>query len=234
MSSDIDLLIDFYQSEKQRLVSSIEENKRDKDYFAVEKNFDELEHIQRELDCLCELKNPFYPKIKRLEMQIAFFRQKENQSPEPDNYFQEKIAEAEYALKALRNKKAHTTSDETQIVDEAIFSLLKGKIYGFSIHFDEKNEVLLCKDHNLDNSIAISVKVQNRNEAEWLKQHGLLNSLGLVYDENSNCLKTSFALKNPKNVLPLKEIISRITIGLKGSIRPRGSIYLKVIPLDKK
>ncbi|MER3375850.1 MAG: hypothetical protein RIM83_14525 [Allomuricauda sp.] len=213
---------------------SIEENKRDQDYFAVEKNYDGLEHIQRELDCLCELKNPFYPKIRSLEMQIAFLKQKENKNPEPDDFLKERISEAENALEALKKKKATPSSEETQIVDDAIFSLLKEEIFGFSIHLDEENEVLLSKNHEIDNSIAIAVKVKNRNEADWLKQNGLLNSLGLAYDENSNYLKTSFQLKRPKNVLPLKEIISRITIGLKGSIRPKGSIYLRVIPLDKK
>lgn len=234
MSSDIDLLIEFYQTEKQRLLISIEENKRDQDYFAVEKNYDELEHIQRELDCLSELENPFYPKIKSLETRIAFFKKKEDQAPEPDDFLKEIIAKAEHELEALKKKKATPSSEDTQIVDEAIFSLLKEEIYGFVIHLDKENEVLLSKNHDVDNGIAILVKVENRNEADRLKQYGLLNSLGLVYDENSNYLKTSFTLKNPKNVLPIKEIISRITIGLKGRIKAKGPIYLKVIPLDKK
>jgi hypothetical protein len=33
MSSDLDLLVDFYQWEKQRLLLEIDENKREQDYF---------------------------------------------------------------------------------------------------------------------------------------------------------------------------------------------------------
>tara|TARA_R110000744_G_scaffold146687_1_gene259546 strand:- start:1906 stop:2010 length:105 start_codon:yes stop_codon:yes gene_type:complete len=33
MSSDLDLLVDFYQWEKQRLLLEIDENKREQDFF---------------------------------------------------------------------------------------------------------------------------------------------------------------------------------------------------------
>jgi hypothetical protein len=230
MPSDLDLLIDFYQWEKQRLLLSIEENKMDQDYLAVDYHYNELGHIQRELDCLLELKDSNYPKIKRLESEIAFFSKKEEPYVGFSEVYAPSLEKAKSELKKLKGEKTKTPSEETQIVDEALFSLLEGKIKGFTIYLGVEMDFLIDFIKKGSNQIMLSFKVPDENDASHLKQYGLLNNLGLIYDDTTRSLVHLFHVVPNKNILPIKETIARIVVVTKRFLRTKGTIYLKVTP----
>ena len=133
MSSDLDLLVDFYQWEKQRLLLEIDENKRDHDYIAVHYANEQLRHIQLELECLLELQNANYQKIQRLKRNIESFSERENSL----GYFVPQIDQYKKELEDLKKERT-IDSEETQILDEAIFSLINKEIEGFTIYFGSK------------------------------------------------------------------------------------------------
>ncbi|MAU14749.1 MAG: hypothetical protein CMH46_04330 [Muricauda sp.] len=133
MSNDLDLLIDFYQWEKQRLLLEIDENKRDLDYIAVHHTHQELRYVQQELDCLLELQNADYRKIQWLKRNIDSYSKEEDSS----GYFKPQYDRYKRELEELK-KKRPIVSEETQILDGALFSLINEEIEGFTVYLDLK------------------------------------------------------------------------------------------------
>ena len=171
MSSDLDLLVDFYQWEKQRLLLEIDENKRDHDYIAVHYNYKELGRIQRELDCLLTLKNPDYPKIKKLEKEIDFYSERDWPHPKMAEYYATKVKAFRKELEKLKSKQEFICSDETQILDDALFSLVNDEIQGFSIFDEIEMHFKMDISKNQVGEIRLDLKVGERASAEHLKKY---------------------------------------------------------------
>lgn len=228
MSSDLDELIDFYQWEMRRLLISIEENKRDQDFIAVDYNYQELRYIQHELNRLLELKDPNYPKIKRLEKEVEFY----SKSDEPFVDFSElnapMLKKAEEELKKLKLHKPIPPAEETQILDEALFSLAQNEIKGFTIHLDMNEGFKIELNKKGENLIHLSIRAKDENDVGQLRRNDLLSDLGLNYVHDLHALVKVFEIGRNKNVLPIKEAISRIVIGTKGFLWEEGTIYLKL------
>ncbi|WP_421808336.1 hypothetical protein [Flagellimonas sp.] len=227
MSSDLDLLVDFYQWEKQRLLLEIDENKRDHDYIAVHYADEQLRHIQLELECLLELQNANYQKIQRLKRNIESFSERENSLgcfvPQIDQYKKE--------LEDLKKERT-IDSEETQILDEAIFSLINKEIEGFTIYFDLK------KESYIDAVIIETGQIQLRlmqespygNDLNFLKKYVFMGAPRTMYDESTKSLVTYITMNRYKNVLPIKETISRLVIGSKYWLGLGDTIFLKLKP----
>ncbi|WP_375325942.1 hypothetical protein [Flagellimonas sp. GZD32] len=230
MPSDLEELIDYYQREKQRLQLSIEENKRDMDFIAVHQNYKELGYIQRELDSLLELKNPNYPKIKRLEWQIELYSKKNERFPEISDLNKQMVNQSKKELEEIKRKKVPTTSDESQHVDEALYSLLNNDIKAFVLYLDLKMGTRIDFTKKEENHIQISIPVEDENDARHLKKYTLIGDLDMNFHEQSNCLTKEFDVGPNKDVLPIKEVVSRIVIGSKGFLRSGGEIFLKLKP----
>jgi hypothetical protein len=227
MSSDLDLLVDFYQWEKQRLLLEIDENKRDHDYIAVHYADEQLRHIQLELACLLELQNANYQKIQRLKRNIESFSERENSL----GYFVPQIDQYKKELEDLKKERT-IDSEETQILDEAIFSLINKEIEGFTIYFDLK------KESYIDAVIIESGQIQLRlmqespygNDLNSLKKYVFMGAPRTMYDESTKSLVTYITMNRYKNVLPIKETISRIVIGSKYWLGLGDTIFLKLKP----
>jgi hypothetical protein len=227
MSSDLDLLVDFYQWEKQRLLLEIDENKRDHDYIAVHYADEQLRHIQLELECLLELQNANYQKIQRLKRNIESFSERENSL----GYFVPQIDQYKKELEDLKKERT-IDSEETQILDEAIFSLINKEIEGFTIYFDLK------KESYIDAVIIETGQIQLRlmqespygNDLNFLKKYVFMGAPRTMYDESTKSLVTYITMNRYKNVLPIKETISRIVIGSKYWLGLGDTIFLKLKP----
>lgn len=228
MSSDLDLLVDFYQWEKQRLLLEIDENKRDHDYIAVHYNYKELERIQRELDCLLTLKNPDYPKIKKLEKEIDFYSERDWPHPKMAEYYAPKVKAFRKELEKLKSKQEFICSDETQILDDALFSLVNDEIQGFSIFDEIEMYFKMDISKNQVGEIRLDLNVGERASAEHLKKYRLSDVPKLIYDESSKSLIANFKVDRFKNVLPIKQTISKIVIATYQYYSLGNTIYLKL------
>ena len=228
MSSDLDLLVDFYQWEKQRLLLEIDENKRDHDYIAVHYNYKELGRIQRELDCLLTLKNPDYPKIKKLEKEIDFYSERDWPHPKMAEYYATKVKAFRKELEKLKSKQEFICSDETQILDDALFSLVNDEIQGFSIFDEIEMHFKMDISKNQVGEIRLDLKVGERASAEHLKKYRLSDVPKLIYDESSKSFIANFKVDRFKNVLPIKQTISKIVIATNQYYSLGNTIYLKL------
>ena len=159
MSSDLDLLIDYYQWEIIRLKETIRENLELHFYREVE--FDEraLGHSQRELDRLLELKNSHYPQIKRAKSKIAMYERlgKREKSQFERQFYVEytkpKIDELKEVLKNLKKLPEKSSNQETQAVDEAIFKLIQRENKSFVLYLNQEHNTVLriSIDKHLEN-----------------------------------------------------------------------------------
>lgn len=229
MATDLELLIDFYQWEKQRLLLTIEDNKRDHDFIAVDNNYKELGYVQRELDCLLRLKDRNYHKIKRLEWEIDQYSNKRNHHLYNDEFTSKMVNQFKEELEKIKKQGPSSSSLDTQFIDEALFSIVTGEIEGFTLLLDVKMDSKIELVRNGENQLLLRIGVESKNDAKYLKKYGLLGDVGLSYDDNLNSLVKLFEIGPHKNVLPIKEAISRIVIGSKGFLWEEGTIYLKLI-----
>lgn len=231
MPSDLEILIDFYQWEIVRIKKSIEENLELHHYKEVE--FDEraLGHAQTELDRLLELKNPIYRNIKNVEGMIQMYeRIKKEKSAGKEGVFwnqycDEKIRESKAELKGLENSKLERHSKESQFIDEAIYSMLKGKKSGFKLNLDESGIYVLSV--RLVQELVFELEFFAEEEYSWLKRYSLLGELDFEPSNERLSLSRTFSLKDSRNVLPLKELISKVIIGLKYPLRIKNEIYFQ-------
>lgn len=228
MHSDLDALIDFYQWEKQRLLLSIEENKRDQDFLAVDYNYQELRNVQQELDCLLELKDPNYPEIKRLEWKIEFYSKRNEEFPESGGHML--VNHYKEELEKIKKGTSSSTSEESQMIDEALYALAKDEIEGFTLYLDLETGSSIDFVKLGDDQIELRLKVDNENDARNIKKYRLSDILGLTYDSVSNSLVKTFPIRTNTNILPIKETVSRIVIMSKGFLGSTDTIYLKRIP----
>lgn len=225
MSSDLDLLIDFYQWEKQRLLLEIDENKRDQDYLAVHHMHDELRYVQNELDCLLELQNANHRKIQRLKRNIDSYTEEDS-----SGYFKPQIDQYKRELEELK-KKRPIAPEETQILDEALFSLVNEEIEGFTVYFDLKKQAYIDVVKIETGQIQLTLaEGTSQGGFGFLKEYMFKGEPKLILDGSSKSLIALLNVDRYKNVLPIKETISRIVIGSKYWLGLGDTIFLKLKP----
>lgn len=226
MSSDLDLLIDFYQWEKQRLLLEIDENKKGQDYLAVHHMHDELRYVQYELDCLLELQNANHREIQRLKRNIDSYSKEDS-----SGYFKSKINQYKRELEELK-KKRPIASEETQILDEALFSLIDEEIEGFTVYLDLKKQSFIDVVKIETGQIQLKLVQESPygNDLNSLKEYMFKGEPRLIIDGSSKSLVALLNVDRYKNMLPIKETISRIVIGSKYWLGLGDTIFLKLKP----
>jgi hypothetical protein len=228
MASDLDLLIDHYQWEIIRLKSSIKENLEMHFYREVEFDEKALREVQRELDRLLEFKNPNYPEIKRLESQIVFFENMRKERSSMAFYYEGQINEVKEKLDALKKEIPSQCIFETQFLDDAIFKLVQGELSSFKLHLDIENSHYLRISPKEENRVQVSIFVSSE-DINWLLQNSIIKDLGFIKDPNGEKLDYVFKLTSIKNILPLKELLSRIVVVLRADLRHQNTVNLELI-----
>ena len=234
MHSDLDLLIDYYQWEIARVKSLIKEN-LDLHYYR-EVEFDEraLGHLYRELDRLLSLKNPLHFKIKKAENEIEMYKRmiasRSLLSYKDFNeiYYKPKIEERKREISNLKSQPFQPSKYETQNIDEAINQLITKKGKAFFLHFHESKEISLKVYIKKELEFGIEFSF-NGDDLWWLQRHSILRDLNFKLDNEESVLFLTFNLQNKSNLLPLKELLAGITIGLKNDLRIGKNVFLEMI-----
>lgn len=234
MPSDLDLLIDYYQWEIMRVKESIKENLNLHHYREVE--FDEraLGRMQRELDRLLELRNPLYPKIKRAEDEIDMYKRIRDSRELTlgkvffESLYKPKIEERKRQISSLKGEPLKPSKEETQNIDEATFQLIEKKSKAFFIHFNESKDATLKVyiKKGLEFVIEFSLK---DDDLSWYREYSILRDFNFELDEEEKVLFSTFSLTNRANILPLKETLAGIVIGLKNPLRMGENLFLEII-----
>jgi len=231
LPSDLDMLIDFYQWEIVRIKSAIDENMKMGHFKEVEQDQKAIMDLNQELEVLLELQNTYYPEIKEAEYKLEMYSRLSNidkfkHLPEWRDSNAEKISLQRRKIEEFKKLKS-PISDETQFVDEAIFSLLQGKQNGFFLHFaitEEKAGIKIeyCGDCLFDLKISGSP-----NAINWLKSHSAVKDLYFVKDSKEASLSTSFKISSKKNILPLKEVLAKIVFAFRTNFKSVKTMHLE-------
>jgi hypothetical protein len=175
-----------------------------------------------------------YPKIKKAESQIEFYKligKKRKSSFDKEffeNYYKPKIEEQKKILSNLKNKIPITGCTDTQVIDEAIYKMIEGKIESFVIHLQESNKTIFKVSMEKDLDFLVAFFIED-NDYSWYKRYSILSELNFELSEDQKMLNRTFRLESKRNVLPLKEFISRIVVGLVGLREMDRNIFIKII-----
>lgn len=143
-------------------------------------------------------------------------------------YYAPKVKAFRKELEKLKSKQEFICSDETQILDDALFSLVNDEIQGFSIFDEMEMHFKMDISKNQVGEIRLDLKVGERASAEHLKKYRLSDVPKLIYDESSKSLIANFKVDRFKNVLPIKQTISKIVIATNQYYSLGNTIYLKL------
>jgi len=106
MASDLDRIVDYYLREQHRLEQAIEEHLRYLDYSAADLDHRALCGVKNELERLLRLKNPLYPKMKRLQIFIESFQRRIDDIKSGSNPDPREVGFADHYLKEIQRLKA--------------------------------------------------------------------------------------------------------------------------------
>ncbi|MGO4919899.1 hypothetical protein [Maribacter spongiicola] len=231
MASDLDSLIDFYQWEIKRVKSQIDELLRLQFYKEVEFDYDALAKLQRELDVLLTLKDSKYANIKRLKENIEFYKTGIEEIGKHRGFkeiFKIRIREKESELEALLKAKNKPISFETQYVDDALYKLYSNEILAFNLYLNDNKQIYLSLNLVNTNEIRVAVYLENKDDYSWYKKYSLIKDLKFLDFEDGGMYLTR-KIHNSNTLLEVKELISRIVIGLKNIGDFKNEIYLELI-----
>jgi len=135
-------------------------------------------------------------------------------------------------LEELENKKRQIASEETQILDEALFSLINGEVEGFTVYLDLKKQTYIdvIKIEAGRIQLRLVQEALYGNDLRFLKEYVFKGVPKSIYDESTKSLVMLLDVDRYKNVLPIKETISRIVIGSKYWLGLGDTIFLKLKP----
>lgn len=228
MQKDIDTLIDYYRWEVVRVEGLMEENLKNHCYREMDFDVTALRYLRQELEILLSLKDPHYHDKKRLKERIRRVEeitQRDSSVPLGLTYQIEAWKRELKELSAIKHRENHL---ETQRVDENLYLLAANKISGFRIYLDSRRRVFLELRLMKGNThFHISFYCDN-NDYSWYLNHSVITDLRLS-ENGQKGLEMVVPIENQKNLLNVKELLSRLVIGLKVNLEKRNRAYLEIL-----
>lgn len=136
MKSDLEELIEAYEIEKVELEKQISEYVGEGDYIYAHYHNKALRRINRRLDVLKGLHNPFYRDIMEEERRTSNLRNLMAKTGHIDHggFIEKEIDKSESKIQELQRSTFSPLYD-SQEIDDALFDLEKGVIEGFKLYF---------------------------------------------------------------------------------------------------
>jgi len=210
MNEEINALLSIYEQEKKLIESIIEEDRIDSDYKAIRLNSKNLNRIQRQIELIKSLIDPYTQEKERLKRTIDFLVKK-NEFEESDEYRTHMLAQIDRKLDQLNSYKPGYFNDGQEF-DDAIFDLVEQKIEGFIFNLKKENKLSLLFKRT-DKEILLSVI----NIKKLKKQHilnkntiAVLKSIGFKEEKPVDSLVFTYGLDNFKDAIFIKTIVSRV------------------------
>lgn len=160
------------------------------------------------------MKVPFYEDIKQIEnlKKIYSIRQKGDKRGHLEDFWNERLREEELKLEELKKQKAAPFYDG-QVIDNALFDLIEGKLKGFSICFREDEKI--CIEFKLNHEfieIALSNVYLNEFDPEDDEnyQHiGIFATVGFHPNDNGRLIN-KYPLNKFKDAVEIKILLARL------------------------
>jgi len=210
MNEEINELLSIYEQEKKLIESIIEEDRIDGDYKAIRLNSKNLNRIQRQIELIKSLIDPYTQEKERLKRTIDFFVKK-SEREESDEYRTQMLAQIDRKLDQLNSYKLAYFNDGQEF-DDAIFDLVEQKNEGFIFNLKKENKLAILFKRT-DKEILLSIT----NIKKLKKQHildknarAVLKSIGFKEEKHDDSLVFTYGLDNFKDAIFIKTIVSRV------------------------
>ncbi len=147
MKSDLEELIEAYELEKAELEKQISSYIDDEDYLYAHYHSKALRKINRTLDILKEIQNPFYRRIseeqrkaKHMKRMVVSEEYKKYFDRLGTDFFADQLREGENKINEWQRAVVSQKYD-SQEIDNALFDLVKGVVIGFRLYFKSRPDV---------------------------------------------------------------------------------------------
>lgn len=243
MKRDLDLIIEFYEAEKQLLEQCIHDNITDvheKDYLHAHYHQEALHKVKTRLSILNGFKGPLYGEERQLEyLKLITDNWDSNDRFLSDSLkerltklYQRDIEKKEQEIEEIKSRKSPFVFDN-QEVDDALFDLYEGKITGFKFYLSRKINFYLNFAKTADGFLIITIDITEAVEENFSFDEEFFNTfrgLGFTSNESRSRLIWRYNMHHFKDALTVKQLMARIiyeVLGQHNCDSPAELIYKK-------
>lgn len=216
MKSDLDQIIEYFETEKKSLEVSIKRSLAEYDYLYAHYQQEGLWRLDIHLGVLKGFKDPFYYKKDEIERWLRWMGSFEDS--ERFSFYKDTIAEKRNELEKLNRQQADYYFIDSQVIDDALFDLYEKRIRKFRLclsaeeNFNLDFEIsggFLKITHQLDSQYSDFVDSTDFDDDDIASKHPLIN-LGFEWDTNEKKFVYHYDMNGFKEALPVKILLSRI------------------------
>lgn len=213
MKSDLDLLIETYEVEKQSLESSMKNYLNEDDYLYAHYHQKALWRVNSELQLLHSFKGTLYEEKQHLERLIDKVKKIEDEDFVKSIY-EKRIIEIRDEIQRL--SEASKNFNDSQEIDDALFNLYEGGLKRFRLHLANRDGNFYLEFELIsDTVLCISVKIINilygddLDDSEESQIH-LFEGLGFKLNNKNDMLIYKYDMNGFKDAITIKILLARI------------------------
>ena len=227
MQSELEWLLEYYDGIISRFRNLMNESKSSGDYEEVILYQKSLQLAHQERDRLLLVKNPnHYKKENDERFHASLLRMQERLKPKlGDFYLQDEIDKFQQRIES--HSRINPNKEETQLVDEQLFKLIENQINRFTLvlkGFDTRFDIEIEKPKKL--LFTIKLSSENEDSLRGLHENLVLKELQFKFIEKTKLFEAQITLNHKKNVLPIKEFLSRLVYGMNREFEIEPVCYL--------
>lgn len=232
MKSDLDQIIEYFESEKLALKSSIKNYLIENDFLYAHYHQEELMRLESKLATLQYFKDPSYHKKQDLQRLKDGF-----EGFDDDNrlriIYQRRITEKENEIR--KDQLSASYFNDAQIIDDALFDLYERRVEKFRLCLDKPSALYLYFELNVNNLLSISISSdavldmygydkENYDEDEE-RELFILKKMGFEQSDGSDWIVYHIDMNDFKDATAIKSILARIAFDVFSLTQ--GSQYLQ-------
>ena len=213
MKSDLDLLIETDEVEKQSLESSIKNYLNEDDYLYAHYHQKALWQVNGELQLLRRFKGTLYEEKQYLERLIDMVEKFEDEDFVKSIY-EKRIIEKRDEIQRL--SEVNKSFNDCKEIDDALFNLYEGRFKRFRLHLINRDENFYLEFELISGTIlCISVKIINISYGDdpddsEESQIRLFKGLGFKLNNESDMLIYKYDMIGFKDAITIKILLARI------------------------
>jgi len=215
MKSDLEELIEAYETEKAELEKQISEYVSEGDYLYAHQHQKGLGKVSNRLAVLKELQNPLSRSISEEEFRIDNIKKMANNPRFMDAgaLLESLVRESENKILNLQREAVKPAYD-SQEIDDALFGMVDGTVKGFKLYFKTSPDVFVSFGL-ADHAIEIKLQYNDKEEAEYYDIFRSVNQFkSLGFQLKDDHLVYYYALNKFKDALEIKIMLARLIYDL--------------------
>lgn len=217
MKSDLEELIEAYELEKAQLEKQISKYVEEADYIYAHYHNKALRKINRTLDILKDIQNPFYrliseekSKAKNISKMLVSEEYKKYFDRLGSNFFAETLQEGENKITEWKRAAVSPIYD-SQEIDNALFDLVNGIVKGFNLYFKSRPDIFarfILKNHIIEITLLYDTEDPYGDYRSVYGSGKEIKALGFIFEKEQWIYYYHF--DQFKDALEIKILLARL------------------------